>query len=181
LVKVISFLWGFLEATIFFIVPDVYLTGVVLRAGLKKIWVPLFYCLAGAIFGGALIYYFALIYPSTTLDWLDYVPGISEKLIQEVRVGISVDGLISMFGGMFQGTPYKLFAAVWGERRGELFPFLLLSLVARGLRFAVSIIITVFLGALGVKFFKDWNRWKWILYSIFWLTFYIFYFNYYKW
>ncbi len=181
LVKAISFLWGFLEATIFFIVPDVYLTGVVLKADLKKIWGALFYCLAGALLGGFLIYYSALIYPSLTLDLFNYVPGISDKLIQEARVDISADGLISMFRGMFQGVPYKLFAAAWGEKGGELLPFLLVSLVARGLRFVVSIIVTVFLKFLGEKLLKDWNTCKWILYSIFWLTFYTFYFNYYKW
>ena len=181
MIRIISFLWGFSEATIFFLVPDVYLTGVVLRADLKKTFVALSYSLVGALLGGVLVYYFAFMYPLKTLDWFHHIPGISVKLIQNVRVNISADGLLSMFKGVFQGIPYKLFAAAWGEKGGDLSFFLLVSLAARGLRFIVSIVVTAFLKALSKKLFKNWNTWQWIIYGIFWFTFYIFYFTYYKW
>ena len=181
MIRIISFLWGFFEATIFFLVPDVYLTGIVLKADSKKTLAAFSYCLVGALLGGVLVYYFAFMYPLKTLDWLHHIPGISVRLIQDVRVNISADGLLSMFKGMFQGIPYKLFAAAWGEKGGGLSFFLLLSLVARGLRFVVSIVATVFLKALGKKLFKNWNKWQWIIYGIFWFTFYILYFTYYKW
>lgn len=181
--NLIGFLWGFLEATIFFIVPDVYLTGVVLKANNKKTFEVFLYCLFGAALGGALVYYFACIYSSQTLSWLGWIPGISGKLIQDVRLSIASQGLLTMFQGMFQGVPYKLFAAAWGEKGGNFLSFILLSVLARGSRFLVSMLATVFLRDLGIKIFKikNWNIWQWVIYCIFWLVVYSVYFYFYGW
>lgn len=178
MLRAVAFLWGFLEATVFFLVPDVYLTGVVLKADSRKILVAFFYSLSGALLGGVILYAFAFSHPLNTLDWFDHIPGISTKLIQNVRVNISAEGLTSMFKGMFQGVPYKLFAAAWGEKGGDLSLFIFLTIVARGSRFIFSILVAAFLKILGTRFVKKWNTWRWVVYSMFWSIFYTVYFYY---
>jgi membrane protein YqaA with SNARE-associated domain len=181
LLRIIAFSWGLLEATIFFFVPDVYLTGVVLKGDFKKILTVFFYSLFGALLGGIVVYYFAFSHPVKIWAWLDYIPGISEKLIQNVRMNISLEGPLSMFKGMFRGVPYKLFAAAWGEQKGNLSFFLLISFVARGIRFIASMLAAAFLRTLGAKFIQNWNIWRWVIYCIFWIAFYSLYFQYYRW
>ena len=54
--SVIAFIWGFAEATVFFIIPDVWLTAVTLKADRRQTGEAFGWCLAGAILGGILVY-----------------------------------------------------------------------------------------------------------------------------
>jgi len=51
-----AFLWGFAEATLFFIVPDVLLTLLAVRFGWRRAIMPLLFCLSGAVVGGAVFF-----------------------------------------------------------------------------------------------------------------------------
>jgi membrane protein YqaA with SNARE-associated domain len=48
-------LWGFAEATLFFIVPDVLLSIIAVRRGRRPAWIAMAWTIAGAIAGGALM------------------------------------------------------------------------------------------------------------------------------
>jgi membrane protein YqaA with SNARE-associated domain len=64
----IAFIWGLAEATLFFIVPDVYLGFVALfdwRRALRALAAPI----AGAVLGGALMYALAAYSELRTLRW----------------------------------------------------------------------------------------------------------------
>ena len=51
-----AFAWGFAEATLFFVVPDVWLTLIAVRRGLRPALVACGWALAGALAGGLAMY-----------------------------------------------------------------------------------------------------------------------------
>src|SRR5438309_3875786 len=103
--------WGFAEATLFFIVPDVLLGAVALFAPRAAARV-LAYTLAGALTGGALTYGVASeLQPSRSEAVLDGVPTVNEKAIQRVGREMRDEGPRSVvYGPLRMGTPYKLYA-----------------------------------------------------------------------
>lgn len=130
--------WGFAEATVFFIVPDVFLTRVALTdyrrallAGLSTV--------AGALLGGTLLWFAASHGDmQTLLRAADWIPGISRDLIIRVAQALQTNGLIALFTGVLVGQPYKLYALHAGAQHLPLAPFLLVSLAARLARFTLT-------------------------------------------
>lgn len=174
----VPFLWGFAEAIFFFIVPDVWLTWLALtirernKLGMAVVW-----AVCGAILGGLLMYAIGWLVPSQQLvSWLDYVPGISRVLIQDVSHQIEQGGIGSVFIGIVKGIPYKLYASQWGAHHGNLGVFVLCSILARGGRFILSVVVARCVDLSARKFFVSRESHKYIIFAIFWVTFYIFYF-----
>ena len=130
----IAALWGFSEATLFFIVPDVFLTVVALRDRRAA----LLCCgtaVAGALAGGLLLYRWGKADPSGAASALLAVPAIGQGMIQDVRNSLASRGLVALFLGPLKGTPYKIYAVASGEMGVSLPLFLLVSIPARGVRF----------------------------------------------
>jgi membrane protein YqaA with SNARE-associated domain len=121
----VGLLWGFAEATVFFIVPDVLLGAVALFAPRAAPRV-LAFTLAGALAGGALTYGVASeLRPSQSEAVLDGVPTVKETAIDRVEREMRDDGPRSIvYGPLRMGTPYKLYAraaAVEDEGFGSFF------------------------------------------------------------
>ncbi len=130
----VAFLWGFAEATLFFIVPDVWLTLMSLR-GIRKALVGCVYAASGALMGGVVMYLWGRSAPSTALSAMDAIPAISRGLIHRVMDELSSTGIIALFVGPFSGAPYKLYAVVSGALEIPLILFILISIPARLVRF----------------------------------------------
>jgi len=131
---VIAFVWGFAEATAFFIVPDVYLGFVALfnwRRGLSA----MIAALIGAILGGSVMYVLAMNNPSGLNLFLTRVPLIDATLVNDVGDKMRADGLITLLNGPLRGTPYKIYAAQAGEQSLPFLYFLLMTIPARLERF----------------------------------------------
>ncbi|NPB04345.1 MAG: hypothetical protein GXO39_08050 [Thermotogae bacterium] len=133
---VILFLWGFAEATLFFVVPDVPISFLATR-GIKRALIGSVYATMGAVIGGFLMYLSALIHPEATLGVVERIPAISWGMIERVMEDVSHMGAWAMFKGAFSGVPYKVYASVLGASRYDLSTFLLLSFPARLMRFAI--------------------------------------------
>ena len=136
--------WGFAEATTFFIIPDVFLTFVALRSRRLALR-ALVWALAGAITGGALMYWFAMTNPEAAHALLTRIPAIDEPLIDQVSSQRARLGRIAVVIGPSKGIPYKIYAVEEGTLRGGLLVFVLISIFARGARF----LIVTLLGRLG--------------------------------
>jgi membrane protein YqaA with SNARE-associated domain len=138
----IAALWGFSEATLFFIVPDVFLSVVALRDRRAA----LLCCgaaVAGALAGGFLLYCWGKADPSGAASALLAVPAISQGMIEDVRSSLVSRGLVTLFLGPLKGTPYKIYAAASGSMGLSLPLFLLVSIPARGVRFlAVTLAVS---------------------------------------
>jgi membrane protein YqaA with SNARE-associated domain len=132
-VMIIGALWGFAEATLFFIVPDVWLTFVVLLDGAQAVSV----CgatLLGALAGGAVMRRWGRLNPRTARGAILAVPGVGPRMVECVDDEVRRRGLRAMISGPLRGVPYKIYAVVSGERRHALVPFLLVSVPARAPR-----------------------------------------------
>ena len=137
---IIAFVWGFAEATAFFIVPDVYLGFVALfnwRRGLSA----MIAALIGAILGGSVMYVLAMNNPSGLNLFLTRVPLIDTTLVNDVADKMRTDGLITLLHGPLRGTPYKIYAAQAGEQSLPFLYFLLMTIPARLERFLPVVLV----------------------------------------
>jgi len=180
--KVIPFFWGFAEAVFFFIVPDVWLTWLAFTGFQKKeLGLAVLWATMGAVLGGILAYSVGLIVPADVLSvWFDLVPGIGPSMVDSVIRMIQQSGIWGMFAGIFQGIPYKLFAAFWGTVDGSAGILVVTSILARSGRFVLTIALAKYVDFFGGKIFRRWDAGKPKVFLIFWITFYIFYFSYYS-
>lgn len=145
---VIAFIWGFAEATAFFIVPDVYLGFVALfnwRRGLSAAIAALL----GAMLGGSVMYVLAMNNPEGVNAFLTRVPLIDSNLVNNVANQTQTQGLLAVLTGPVKGTPYKIYAAQAGEQSLPFLYFLLMTIPARLERF---IPVALIFGGLGVWF-----------------------------
>jgi membrane protein YqaA with SNARE-associated domain len=171
----IAFVWGFAEATLFFIVPDVWIGLLSLfdwRGGLRAAgWAVL-----GALLGGALMYGVgARLASERSARLLDTVPAISPAMIEHVETAMRDEGPRSMLWGPLQGTPYKIYARTAGEQGQPLLEFLLWTVPARGARFVLIAAVSA-LGASLVQ--RMTSRVEWLLGPdvVAWTIFYALYF-----
>ena len=127
---VVAFLWGLAEATLFFIVPDVYLGFVALfhwRNGLLATLAAL----AGAMIGGAILYALAASDGAAVSQLLVRIPLISPEMVRAVAEQMQENGLAAMVSAPLQGVPYKIYAAQAGQQQLPFIPFLLVTVLAR--------------------------------------------------
>ncbi len=179
----IAALWGFAEATLFFLVPDVFLTalatrrpGLALRASGSA--------LLGALLGGLVLIFVATRAPEATLASLTHVPGIDPELLEDVRADLETDGAGALLVGPALGRPYKLFAALWPATVANVPLFVALSIPARWLRFALTIALARGLVRGLEPLARRWqlpDRWPLILWLLSWSGFYVFYFRHFGW
>ena len=169
-----ALLWGFAEATLFFIVPDVWISFVAMRRGWKT--GVLAACLAciGALIGGAIMYAWGSRDAATARHVLDMIPAISPGMIWMTGYEMRDLGLVSMILGAFTGVPFKIYAVEAGALKAGLTPFLLMALAARLTRFVLAALFAA-VAAQGLRHFLS-ERTILLLLAAFWILFYAWYF-----
>jgi len=179
-VQFAAFGWGLVEATVFFIVPDVLLTAIgcrSIRASLKATGLAIL----GALLGGLIMYLSAGVSPETSQTVLTHVPAIHPRLIEDVRSQLSERGLMAVLFGPTEGVPYKIYAVEWGVRHGNLPLFLLISIPARGIRFLFSILLAGGISRMIAPWTKRCAQTEMTILALFWVVFYAFYFAHFGW
>ena len=134
-------LWGFAEATLFFIVPDVLLSWLGLRSQ-RSALVASAYALIGALLGGWLMYRWAVQDFAGIRAWVLSLPGVSPQLLELARQQLHDIGVLALFKGGFGGVPYKTYAIHAAAEGVELAWFLTASVAARWLRFVLVMVLT---------------------------------------
>ncbi|WP_237464357.1 hypothetical protein [Vibrio stylophorae] len=130
--------WGFAEATLFFIVPDVWLSYLAQKS-YRHALVACFMALLGALLGGLLLYWLGSqshMLPKA-LHGMDMIPAISSAQIKQVALDLEQQGVSAMLLGPLSGTPYKLYALQSAQAGIPLVLFLLISIPARLIRFVL--------------------------------------------
>ena len=173
--ELISFLWGFAEATFFFLVPDIWLSRIAITNP-KRAFTNLCFALTGALIGGAMMYMAGSAMPDKMVHLLDKVPAISLMMIMSVKAQVSDHAIFSMFRGAITGIPYKIYAVMYGQFATPFGIFLIASALARSLRFAIVIALTCLLSRIAKKFTAEKNLN--LIHAILWTGFYIFYWSY---
>ncbi len=167
-------LWGFAEATLFFIVPDVLLSWLGLRDR-RRALLASGYALVGALLGGVLMYDWGLRDLSGVRAVLALLPGVDMGLLDLARHHLQQYGVIGLFKGALGGVPYKTYAIHAAAEGVSLFLFLAVSVFARWLRFAVVIFATRWtMRALCSRYALAIQR-RWLMLG--WIVFYILYFT----
>ena len=165
--------WGFAEATVFFFVPDVWLSWLALRAPRRALYACL-WATAGAVLGGAVMVAFGSAEPAAAEALLDAVPGIGPDLVAEVRQELADRGFLALFLGPLRGVPYKLYAVEAGALGLSAAALLLWTVPARLLRFLA---VTAFAAALAaLPPLRRRPRLARTLHLLAWSAFYTFYF-----
>ena len=141
----IALLWGFAEATVFFIIPDVFLTYVAITQKNKHIIIKML-CLTliGALIGGTLVYITALINHDMMKSILFHVPSVQPYMLDHVTKAMNDNPFIGLISGPLFGIPYKMFAFA-APQYLNLSLFLICSIPARLLRFVIVTIIAYWL------------------------------------
>lgn len=165
----ISAIWGFAEATLFFVVPDVWLTFAArahLASGLKAVaW-----ALGGALAGGLLMYQLGVSYPEQVLSVVETVPAVSEAQVETARTQLEEKGPWAIVLGPLTATPYKVYAVLAAEAGFSASAFLLWSIPARLPRFILAVVAAHF--ALRFLVGRGWVRNRTRTLVGFWLIFY---------
>ncbi|HEX9867619.1 MAG TPA: hypothetical protein VGC99_03315 [Candidatus Tectomicrobia bacterium] len=172
-VNAIAALWGFAEATLFFIVPDVWLTVIAVWSPRKASMACLF-ALLGALAGGALMYGWGYMAPGMALTTLERILGIHPDMLLAVAAELREYGLLAPFWGPIQGIPYKIYAVQAPALGIGCGAFLLVSIPARLLRFAL---LTLMAGLLCHTLLARWTPRQQIAFlGGIWGAFYTWYF-----
>jgi membrane protein YqaA with SNARE-associated domain len=171
----VAFLWGFAEATVFFLVPDIFLGFVSIfnwRKGLHLAAATV----AGALVGGAVMYGFAANNPPAADKVLTAIPLIDSAMVADVRSQVESGGLSALVTGPLQGIPYKIFAVQSGAQGLPFFQFLLFTILARSERLLPVALLASAFGRFAHKFIR---RQTWLVLGIYlalWVGIYIIYF-----
>ncbi len=178
--RVIPFLWGFSEATFFFIVPDVWLTVLACRASARRLWIAIGWTLLGALLGGASMYVAGMQSPLNAAVSLILIPGIDSDLMMKVVSQTKDHGLWAMGLGMLTGWPYKIYAAAWGALHGDFLSFCAATVLFRGMRFVAVGFLAKAIFTIADKVGAG-EKLKARALAVVWIAFYIMYFHHFGW
>lgn len=167
-------LWGFSEATLFFVVPDVLLSFVALR-DVRLATRACLWALLGALVGGTVMYSWGSIDADSAERVLLRIPAIDDTMIGEVRQQIGQHGVVALFAGPLGGRPYKIYAVTAGATGISFVVFILVSIPARLIRFLAVTWTTALLANTVAARLK--NGHKIVLWLACWLSFYAWYFS----
>lgn len=130
---IFAFAWGLAEATLFFIIPDVFLSFVAVIAWPRS-WRHVVAAIAGALLGGALLFHLAATDQVQARRVILRVPFIRESMLVKVDDGLRNQGMAAILFGSLSGVPYKLYA-VEAPRFFNLGEFLAATPPVRAVRF----------------------------------------------
>ena len=134
-----AFLWGLAEATFFFLVPDILLSVLVQRRGLRSALDGTVFAVGGACLGGLVMWQVGQLDPAGVRAFLEGIPAISSEMIAEAGASLRANFAAAMFAAAFSGVPYKVLTAQ-AAGAGVGWPELVLvSIPARACRFLLVI------------------------------------------
>ncbi len=105
------------EASLFFVVPDVIISLIALRKGLKAGALAALMAAAGAMVGGAILYQAAAREPAGMLAVVERIPAVSTAMIADADADMARSGwLVAALKGPLTSTPYKVYTALAAAR-----------------------------------------------------------------
>jgi membrane protein YqaA with SNARE-associated domain len=126
--------WGFAEATLFFVVPDVLLTAIALRNQRTAVRAS-FAAAVAAMIGGTLMYFWGAHQPETAQKIVTSLPAIGPGVMAHARDGMVNQGSLAIVFGPLTATPYKTYAVQASPVGMPYWLFLLITPIARLPRF----------------------------------------------
>ena len=106
--------WGFAEATLFFVVPDVLLSWIALNHP-RKAWIACGWAVGGTLVGGTVMYTWGAVDVDSALAALVHVPAVSPAMCDAVNEQFRTHGISAIFLGPISGRPYKNLCSASGS------------------------------------------------------------------
>jgi membrane protein YqaA with SNARE-associated domain len=133
-------LWGFAEATLFFVVPDVLLSATALRnprSALRGCAIATL----GAMIGGAVMYHWGATRPEVAVPIVAAVPAVGTAMMENAAAAMHERGVIAPILGPLTATPYKVYAVQAAAAGIPLWLFMVISPIARLPRFLLATLL----------------------------------------
>lgn len=169
-----GFWWGLAEGTVFFIVPDVWITFATLfslRAGAVA-WL---FSVIGSGVAVVAVYVLTAALRIDYLAFLESIPGISAGLIQSVGASVAADGLPYTPWLVLGGIPLKLYAGLGFDSGLPLVSVLAWTAYARIARIAPTYVLAASLH-IGFQRRIDARPTAWTgALAVLWVAFYVLY------
>jgi len=170
----IASLWGFAEATVFFIVPDVLLGWLALRSP-KSAFIACLFALLGALIGGLAMWLWGRFDPDSARAIFELLPGVGEDSIANVQMQLADSGMTALFLGPLGGTPYKIYAVEAANLGFGFAVFIAVSIPARLTRF---VLVTIVSGVASRVLRRRFSlRTVQMIYVGYWVVFYAWFFT----
>jgi membrane protein YqaA with SNARE-associated domain len=169
-----AFIWGVAEATLFFFVPDVLLSYIGLKRGVRPAARVSVIAAIGAVAGGIIMYLWAVQDYVTAHEAVLAVPAISEAMAARAEAAMAENWFLATFLGPLNSTPFKLYAILAPAAGAPLPAFALATIAARLPRFLVVSIGTALIGRALSRWLSE-RQLLWVLIGA-WLLFYAVFF-----
>ena len=170
-----AFIWGVAEATLFFVVPDVLLTYIGLKRGVKAAARASIIAAIGAGLGGAAMYLWAVQDFAAARDVVLALPAISEAMATRAQAAMAENWFLATFLGPLSSTPFKLYAILAPAAGAPLPAFALAAIAARLPRFLIVSIGAALIGQAVSRWLSDRQRLCLLIGA--WLLFYAVFFT----
>jgi membrane protein YqaA with SNARE-associated domain len=168
--------WGVAEATLFFFVPDVLLTYVVMRFGLRAGLRLSVVAAAAASITGIFMWLWARHDPEAARAVMLMIPAIGPDLLARAHDEVASNWPLHLFTGAMTGVPYKLYAVEAGAAHINPLLFALVSFPARLTRFVLTVLAAELWREILIKMRRlQWRYWGWgaawtIVYAVYFLS-----------
>ncbi|MEQ1489352.1 MAG: hypothetical protein ABL932_02270 [Terricaulis sp.] len=171
---VAAFIWGVAEATLFFFVPDVLLSYIGLKGGVKPAVRASIITAIGASVGGVIMYLWSANDAATAREAVLAVPAISEAMVAHAEQGMAANWFLATLLGPLTSTPFKVFAMLAPYAGAWLPAFALAAIAARLPRFLIVSIGVPLIG----RALSRWLSERQLLWGLIgaWLLFYAVFF-----
>lgn len=110
----VAFGWGLSEAVLFFVIPDVLLTYVAVRQGVRRGLEAAGWAAAGAVIGGLLAFAWGALDAGSVNQAMVALPAVDCEMLDTVTEQVEHHGPRALISGPLGGRPYKLYAAASG-------------------------------------------------------------------
>ena len=150
--KILGFI-STIESIIFPIPVDPFLAGLTLAAPKKAFKFALF-CTVGSVIGGVIGWLLGYFVGPSIENILLNIPWFTEEKFKVVKLAYNENGMLIIFLGAFTPLPYKIITVTSGMAGINIFGFILMSLVGRGIRFFVVAYLVKFFGMPALLFLQ---------------------------
>ena len=150
--KILGFI-SLIESIIFPIPVDPFLAGLALAAPKKAFKFALF-CTVGSVIGGVIGWLLGYFVGPSIENILLNIPWFTEEKFKSVKLAYNENGMLVIFLGAFTPLPYKIITVTSGMAGINIFGFILMSLVGRGIRFFVVAYLVKFFGMPALLFLQ---------------------------
>ena len=150
--KILGFI-SIIESIIFPIPVDPFLAGLTLAVPKKAFKFALF-CTFGSVIGGVIGWLLGYIVGPSIENILLNIPWFTEAKFKAVKLAYNENGMLIIFLGAFTPLPYKIITVTSGMAGINIFGFVLMSLLGRGIRFFVVAYLIKFFGMPALLFLQ---------------------------